>query len=90
MMEVGRICLKIAGRDAGRQAVIVDVLDNRNVLIDGNVRRRKCNMMHLEPSSRKIEIRKGASHDSVKKEFTKIGLPVWETKPKKTPEKKSS
>ena len=57
MFEIGRICLKLAGRDAGREAVIVEILDDRHVLVDGNVRRRKCNIMHLEPTAKKIEIK---------------------------------
>ena len=28
MMEVGRLCLKIAGRDAGMKCVIVEVIDD--------------------------------------------------------------
>ncbi len=79
MIEIGRICVKLAGRDAGREAVIVDILDNKYVLIDGNVRRRKCNILHLEPTERKIDIKKDASHEDVKKEFSKLELPVWET-----------
>ena len=47
MIEIGRIVIKTAGRDAGREAVIVDILDDNYVLIDGNVRRRKCNILHL-------------------------------------------
>ena len=74
MIEVGRIVIKIAGRDAGREAVIVDILDDKMVLIDGNVRRRKCNVTHLEPADRKIDLRKGASHEIVKAEFVKIGF----------------
>ena len=87
MYEVGRICVKIAGRDAGREAVIVDILDDKFVMIDGNVRRRKCNILHLEPTDRTVDIRKGSSHDAVKAAFVKIGFPVWETKPRKTAEK---
>jgi len=45
---IGRVCMKIAGRDAGKIGVIVDTLENGFVLIDGAVRRRKCNVMHLE------------------------------------------
>ena len=87
MIEIGRICLKLAGRDGGREAVIVDILDNNFVLIDGNVRRRKCNILHLEPTSKKIDIKKGASHEEVKKEFVKLELPVWETKKKEKVER---
>ena len=87
MYEIGTICIKLAGRDAGREAVIVDILDDNYVLIDGNVRRKKCNIMHLEPSSKKIKIKKNASHEEVKAEFEKLKLTVWETKPKKAAEK---
>ena len=87
MIEIGRICIKIAGRDGGREAVIVDILDNNYVLIDGNVRRRKCNILHLEATSKKIELKKGASHEDVKKEFSKLKLATWETKKKTVGEK---
>ena len=87
MIEVGRICLKLAGRDAGRECVIVDITDDRFVLIDGNVRRRKCNIFHLEATSKKIDIKKGASHEDVKKEFEKLDIPVWETKAKEKKER---
>ncbi|MBW2979973.1 50S ribosomal protein L14e [Candidatus Woesearchaeota archaeon] len=82
MIEVGRLCLKIAGRDAGGKCVVVDVLDDKFVTIDGNVRRRKCNVLHLEPLKDVIKIDKGASHDAVKAEFDKLKISVWETKKK--------
>jgi len=67
MIEVGRVCIKIAGRDAGQVAVIVDVLDKQYVLIDGAVRRRKCNVLHLEPLDKKVDIKKNATHAEVLK-----------------------
>lgn len=82
MISIGRICVKIAGRDAGKRCVIVDILDGPFVLIDGETRRRKCNIMHLEPLEQKIDIKKGASHEEVKDIFTKMGITVLETKPK--------
>ncbi|RMF07122.1 50S ribosomal protein L14e [Candidatus Woesearchaeota archaeon] len=87
MIEVGRICVKIAGRDAGRKCVVVDILDDNFVLIDGSTRRRKCNFRHLEPTAEVIKIKKGASHEEVAKEFEKLGLPVWNTKPKPSSER---
>jgi len=82
MIEVGRLCVKIAGRDAGLKCVVVDILDDKFALIDGETRRRKCNVMHLEPLKETIKIKKKASHEEVKKEFDKLGLTVRETKPK--------
>lgn len=82
MIEIGRLCVKTAGRDAGCKCVIVDILDNNYVLIDGGTRRRKCNILHLEALKDVVEIKKNASHEDVKKEFEKLGLKVRETKPK--------
>ncbi len=82
-MEIGRLCIKLAGRDAGRICVIVDNLEGNFVLIDGNVRRRKCNILHLEPLDKAIKIKKGASHSDVASEFKKLKIEVWSTKPKK-------
>lgn len=82
MIEVGRLCIKTAGRDAGKKCVIVEILDERFVLIDGETRRKKCNQLHLEPLKDKIDIKKGASHADVAAEFKKMGLAARETKPK--------
>jgi large subunit ribosomal protein L14e len=82
MFEIGRICIKTAGRDAGRKCVIVDVLDKNYVLIDGETRIRKSIILHLEPLDKVIKINKNASHDEIKKEFEKLGFNVKETKQK--------
>lgn len=87
MIEIGRLCVKIAGRDAGNKCVVVDLVDKTYVLIDGNVRRRKCNIAHLEPLDKVIKIKKNASHADVAAEFKKLKLDVWTTKPKKAAEK---
>ena len=86
-MEIGRLCVKIAGRDAGRKCVVVDTVDDNFVLIDGDVRRRKCNIKHLEPLADTIDIKKGASHTDVAAAFKKLKLDVWETKKKEAAEK---
>jgi len=82
MMEVGRLCVKIAGRDAGMKCVVVDNIDDNYVMIDGQTRRRKCNVRHLEPLDTVLKIKKGASATEVKAEFKKLKLEVRETKPK--------
>jgi len=82
MFEVGRVCVKIAGRDAGQKCVIVSVLDDKTVLIDGMTRRRKCNKIHLEPLNKVLDIKDNASHEDVAKAFKTIDLEVKTTKPK--------
>ncbi len=84
LFEVGRLCVKIAGRDAGRTCVVVEELDNNYVVVDGATRRKKVNVLHLEPLADMVKMKAKASHDEVKKAFERLGLAVWETKPKKT------
>jgi len=87
MIQIGRLCMKTAGRDAGCKCVVVDILDDNYVLIDGETRRRKCNVLHLEPLKEVIDMKKGASHENVKAEFKKLKLEVRETKPKEKKER---
>lgn len=83
MFEIGRLCVKIAGREAGKKCVVVDTIDDNYVLLDGQVRRKKCNIMHLEPLKDVLKIKKNESHEEIKKEFQKLGIMVLDTKPKK-------
>ncbi|NPA70047.1 MAG: 50S ribosomal protein L14e [Crenarchaeota archaeon] len=79
VFDVGRICVKIAGREAGRKCVIVDIIDQNFVLITGpkqltGVKRRRANIRHLEPTEHKIDIPKGASDEEVLKAIEAAGL----------------
>jgi len=70
VIEVGRICVKISGREAGRKCVIVDIIDRNFVLVTGpkevtGVKRRRANINHIEPTSLKINIKRGASDEEV-------------------------
>ena len=74
-MKTGQLCVKIAGRDAGRDCIIVEVLDDNFVLIDGNTRRRKCNIDHLEPIG-ELKIKSKAGHEEVIEAMTKHGIKI--------------
>lgn len=72
VIEVGRICVKLLGREAGLKCVIVDVLDKNFVTVTGpksvsGVRRRRANIVHIEPLQQKLEINRGASDEEVEK-----------------------
>jgi len=76
-IEVGRICVKKLGRDAGRRCVIVDVIDKNFVLVTGpeevtGVRRRKVNISHLDLTEKKIEISGEASDEEVQSSLKKV------------------
>lgn len=87
MMEIGRVFVKTAGRDAGKKGVIVDVLEGSFVMVDGQVRRKKCNIRHLEPVKTCLKMEKNAPHETVVAELKKIGIEVAEKKVKETKEK---
>jgi large subunit ribosomal protein L14e len=82
LFSIGRLCMKIAGRDAGLTCVVVEEFDNNYVLVDGITRRKKVNVKHLEPLDKVIELSKGASHEDVKSALLKEGIEVKDTKPK--------
>ncbi|MEM2466636.1 MAG: 50S ribosomal protein L14e [Candidatus Bathyarchaeia archaeon] len=87
-IEVGRICVKICGREAGKKCVIVDIIDKSFVLVTGpksvtGVKRRRANINHLEPLAEKIEIKRGASDEEVVEALKKKGLLETMAKPVK-------
>ena len=86
MFEIGRVCIKLAGRDAGKSCVVVDIVDDTYVMIDGQTRRRKCNVNHLEPTKKTFDISKGADSQTVYALFEKEGKVI----PKKGSAKKAS
>jgi len=81
-LEIGRLCVKTTGRDARGKCVIVDIINDNYVLIDGQVRRRKCNVNHLEPLDKVLKIKKGATHEEIVHEFKKTKIEIKERKSK--------
>ncbi len=73
--DIGRLCVKTMGREAGHYCVIVDIVDKNYLLIDGlKVRRRRANFNHLEPIADTIQIKKGAKHEEVEAAIKKAKL----------------
>jgi large subunit ribosomal protein L14e len=69
MIEPGRVCVKVAGREAGEKCV-----DRNFVIVAGpKVRRRRCNVDHLEPTPHKLEL-KDTSPEGIKKAFEEAKL----------------
>lgn len=87
MYQIGRVCLKIAGRDAGKKCVIIDVINTHYVMIDGETRRRKCNVKHLEPLGTVLKVTKNAPRTEVVRLFKTLNIELKETKPKKKTER---
>jgi large subunit ribosomal protein L14e len=78
-LEVGRLCIKTAGREAGRYCVVLKSIDSNFVLVTGprvltGVKRRKCNVEHLEPTQYSLKIKEDASEKEVLEAYEKAGL----------------
>jgi large subunit ribosomal protein L14e len=71
-IDIGRICVKLSGREAGKKCIIVDIIDKNFVLVTGpkqlnGVRRRRINVNHLEPTGNRIDLRKGENDEEIMK-----------------------
>lgn len=79
MIEVGTIAMKIAGREASRYCVVVKKIDDNFVVVTGpkiltGVKRRRCNIRHLEELPYKLDIKEDASDEEVLEAWKKSGL----------------
>jgi len=71
-IDIGRICVKLTGREAGKKCVVVEVVDRNFVLITGpkqlnGMKRRRVNINHIEPTERKLNIRRGETDEELMK-----------------------
>ena len=69
-LQIGRICVKVQGREAGKKCVIVEIIDESFVLVTGpkavsGVKRRRANVKHLQPLEDLLQISKGASEEEI-------------------------
>ncbi len=76
-VDVGRICVKLLGREAGKKCLIVDIVDKNFVLITGpkqlnGVKRRRVNVGHIEPTERKVNIKRGESDEELIKALDEV------------------
>jgi large subunit ribosomal protein L14e len=78
-LEIGRVCMKIAGREAGKYCVVVKKMNDAFVEVTGpkiltGVKRRRSNIEHLEPLEYILGITDGASDEDVITALEKAGL----------------
>jgi len=84
-LEIGRVCMKVAGREAGKYCVVVKKMNDAFVEVTGpkiltGVKRRRANIEHLEPLEYVLQISDGAADEDVvsalekQNLMTKLGL----------------
>ncbi len=63
-MDIGRVCLKVKGREQGEKCVVLDVIDRNFVIVVGpNVKRRRVNMNHIIPLDEAVELQRNATDE---------------------------
>ena len=88
-IEVGRICVKQAGREIGKKCVVIDVMDKSFVLVTGpkkvtGIKRRRVNINHVMPLQDKVDVKRGASDEEVSSVLESAGKLQEMTQPVKT------
>ena len=60
-IDIGRIVVKTMGREAGKRAVVTQLIDKNFVEISGpyeltSIKRRRVNIQHIEPTENKLDL----------------------------------
>ena len=59
--------MKTTGREAGKKAGVLEVVDGAHVMVQGfGVRKRKCNIAHLFPTGKKVNVGKNVTEKELK------------------------
>lgn len=79
VLEVGRVCLKTSGREAGKYCVVVKPMDKSFVMVTGpklltGVKRRRSNIDHLQITEHVIKITADANDEAVIAAYESAGL----------------
>ena len=79
LYETGRVCVKTMGREAGSLCVVLEKKDESYVLVTGprqlsGVKRRSCNIRHLEPLETMLTIAADADDEAIEKAIEEAGL----------------
>jgi large subunit ribosomal protein L14e len=79
LYETGRVCVKTMGREAGSLCVVIEKKDESYVVVTGprtlsGIRRRNCNIRHLEPLETMLTIAADADDETIEKAIEEAGL----------------
>jgi len=71
---LGQVCEKLSGKEKGNLCVVVKIEDDNFVLVDGNVKRRKCGINHLKPLNKILNVKEGEKTEKIKELMEKEGF----------------
>jgi ribosomal protein L14E/L6E/L27E len=66
LLEIGRICFKRSGKNAGEKVIIVGFEGKQPVIEGIKAKRKKCNPRHLFPTVEKKEISNPSKEEIIK------------------------
>lgn len=84
-LDIGRICIKTAGRESGKYCVVLKKLvyektkSDSFVLVAGpklltGVKRRRSNIQHLKPTAYTLEVKEDATDEEIISAYDKANL----------------
>lgn len=78
-LQTGRVCMKVAGREAGGFCVYLKGAGSSFALVTGpkiltGVKRRNSNIAHLEPTQYMVDVSEDATDEQVAAALEKAGL----------------
>jgi len=78
-LNVGTVCMKVAGREGGSVCTVIKPVDKTFVMVTGpklvtGIKRRRCNIEHLEPTEIKLDIKEDASDEEIIEAYKKSNV----------------
>lgn len=78
-LAVGTVCMKVAGRESGAICCVVKPIDKTFIMVTGpklvtGIKRRRCNIEHLEPTEIKLEIKEDATDEEIIEAYKKANV----------------
>jgi len=75
-LDIGTLCMKVAGREAGGLCVVIKHVDKTFIMVTGpklvtGIKRRRCNIEHLEPTEIKLSIKEDATDEEIIEAYKK-------------------
>ena len=78
-LNIGTLCMKVAGRESGGICCVIKPVDKTFVMVTGprlltGIKRRRCNIEHLEPTEIKLDIKEDAADEEVIEAYKKANV----------------
>ena len=78
-LNVGTVCMKIAGREGGQICTVIKTVDKTFVIITGpklvtGIKRRRCNIEHLESTGMMLDIKEDAADEDIIEAYKKANV----------------